>query len=215
MKLDGYGLENLFDIVYEDIEYVCSLTYEDANRLFSYILNLSQKLQEDEYYHEFIYNYEIEDKFEDTEELKSAIIERLNEIMDSITRKCAATYKLYGLEELELVNMPVVTEGEKLTQPQVGLLVYYILASERRFTQPDWKQVANNYGYLSKTSDHKIYQHFTDMEKKENRIENRFAAKNITKVLKYLSDYPFSKLIAERELTEAETWLRNYLDRKL
>jgi hypothetical protein len=89
------------------------------------------------------------------------------------------------------------------------------LAGEKRFTQPDWKLVANHYGFLSDTSYHKIYQHFTDMQKKENRINHRLAAKNISEIIEYLSDYPHSKLIAEREFIEAEEWLRNERDREL
>jgi hypothetical protein len=217
MKLDGFDLESLFRLVLSDPEYISSLTYEDASVLDSFIMNIITDLRENNNYQEFVNKYGLELGLKDGEDITQGVSNKLNNISDIIVRKCEATYKLYGLEELELEEIPFMTEGSGLNQQQLGLLYFYISVNGGKFIQPDWYLVANKNGYSSKNSGNKIYQIFCKQHKKVNRTNYPTAALNIKKVISYLTGYPKSKILAENDLLVAEELIRKtdkYLQNK-
>jgi hypothetical protein len=164
---------------------------------------------------DFVKKYNLEWRFKDVVDIGQEMSNLLNSISELIIKKCAGTYTLYGLEELELGKMPIFPEGLNLNQIQICLYYYYIHATGENLCRPDWIQVANKFGYTSKTSWIKLYQHYCRLHKKVDRINYPSAANNINKVVSCLSGYPKSKVMAENELLEAEEWLRKKAEKRL
>jgi hypothetical protein len=217
MKLAGYTIEEIFEIILSEPSLISSLTFNDAEELDSFIIKLKSYLDNNNKCNEFIEKYNLGLELEDHKNIIRSIQKKLDEISDLIQKKCAGTYTLYGFEELEMSGMPIFPEGTKFTQIQIVLFYYYLIASGEKYPQPNWNQVADRFGYKSINSGIKLYHIYCKVLKKTHRINYPSSKKNIEKIIPCLTHFPQGKVLAERELEEAKEYrmkkLKNQSDK--